>query len=242
MPTADSYAASAALRASAPVTVQDISTNTPIPFSAWDTMSAETQAKYNTVIVGTNPNNVHIITPTITATPVSAVVVGTGGSGNGNSSGSSLQNAVKIATSNLLVFDETSVDIESIAQMTLDDIGGQELLESTTTDMIYDLKTQAAGNQIISNLSSVQELYNSKTLISLQGTSEKYFANFAMDISKYIPLVPTSSSGSHVYIQTDSTTNLDSLIIEVVNIDLENNERVEVEILAYDDFYHDTIY
>jgi hypothetical protein len=56
-------------------------------------------------------------------------------------------------------------------------------------------------------------------------------------------------SNPHVYIVTPETSNdaindqlLDHLVIEIVNINVANNERVEVQILSYDELYNDTIY
>ena len=63
-----------------------------------------------------------------------------------------------------------------------------------------------------------------------------------MDINRYIPLEGSGLGGAHVYIQVDPLANQDSLIIDIVNLDLNNNERVEVEILAYGGLYDDTIY
>lgn len=190
-------------------------------------------------------------TPTGESTPDDGKTGGgeTGSGGNGSSGNSgNASSAIKIATSNLFVFDETAMSIDSMADLIFEEIGGRELIDITSNDLVYDLTSQAAANQPIKNLSAILERYNPKSLISLQGSSDVYFSdNFAMEISNYIPLVSTKATtldpnASHVYVEIDDTNNLDHLVIETVNIDLENNERVEVQILAYDSLHNGTIY
>lgn len=157
---------------------------------------------------------------------------------------------VKIATSNLFIFEEVGLTAETMTDLVFEDIGGRELIDIVSGDMVYDLATQAAPNQPIKNLSSIVERYSPKNLINLQGTSDKFFqSNFQIDINSYIPLGADVMDNPHVYIVTPQTSNdvvneqlLDHLVIEVVNINVANNERVEVQILSYDELYDDTIY
>lgn len=157
---------------------------------------------------------------------------------------------VKIATSNLFIFEEVGLTAETMTDLVFEDIGGRELIDIVSGDMVYDLATQAAPNQPIKNLSSIVERYSPKNLINLQGTSDKFFqSNFQIDINSYIPLGSDVMDNPHVYIVTPQTSNdvvneqlLDHLVIEVVNINVANNERVEVQILSYDELYDDTIY
>lgn len=157
---------------------------------------------------------------------------------------------VKIATSNLFVFEDIALTAETMTDLVFEDIGGRELIDIVSGDMVYDLATQAAPNQPIKNLSSIVERYSPQNLINLQGTSDKFFqSNFQIDINSYIPLGSDVVDSPHVYIVTPQTSSdaiteklLDHLVIEVVNLNVANNERVEVQILSYDDLYDDTIY
>lgn len=157
---------------------------------------------------------------------------------------------IKIATSNLFIFEDTPYTVESMTDLVFEDIGGRELIDIVPGDMVYNLSTQAAPNQPIKNLSSIVERYSPKNLINLQGTSDKFFeSNFQIEINSYIPPNSDIVDNPHVYIVTPESSNdtvneqlLDHLVIEVVNINLANNERVEVQILSYDDLYDDTIY
>jgi hypothetical protein len=157
---------------------------------------------------------------------------------------------VKIATSNLFIFEDIALTAETMTDLVFEDIGGRELIDIVSGDMVYDLATSAAPNQPIKNLSSIVERYSPRNLINLQGTSDKFFqSNFQIDINSYIPLGSDVMDNPHVYIVTPQTSTdtvneqlLDHLVIEVINVDVANNERVEVEILSYEDLYDDTIY
>lgn len=157
---------------------------------------------------------------------------------------------VKIATSNLFIFEDITLTAETMTDLVFEDIGGRELIDIVSGDMVYELSTQAAPNQPIKNLSSIVERYSPRNLINLQGTSDKFFqSNFQIDINSYIPPDSDVVNNPHVYVVTPQTSNdsgndqlLDHLVIEVVNINIANNERVEVQILSYDELYNDTIY
>lgn len=157
---------------------------------------------------------------------------------------------VKIATSNLFIFEDITLTAETMTDLVFEDIGGRELIDIVSGDMVYDLATQAAPNQPIKNLSAIVERYSPKNLINLQGTSDKFFqSNFQIDINSYIPMGSDVMDRPHVYMVTPENSNdvaneqlLDHLVIEVVNVNVANNERVEVQILSYNDVYDDTIY
>lgn len=180
------------------------------------------------------------------ATPLTGSGTGTNGS---DTTGNSSQD-VKIATSNLFIFEDTPLTAETMTDLIFEDIGGRELIDIVSGDMVYDLASSAAPNQPIKNLSSIVERYSPKNIINLQGTSDKFFqSNFQIDIGSYIPEDSDVISNPHVYIVTPSTRGdiidnslLDHLVIEVANINTANNEKVEVQILAYDELYNDTIY
>lgn len=189
--------------------------------------------------VGINYNG----TSGVNVTPVPPTSVGSGNSSS-NSSTTTTGNAstaIKIASSNLFVFSESSLAIESMTDAIFEDIGGHELIDITRTDLAYNIDSQTVDNQLIKNLSSLNDKYSPKSIASLQGTLEQYLTGFGISLNNYIPKEPSTDKG-HIYIdKVSGSPYLDSLIIEVVNIDLENNERVEVEILAYENLYTDII-
>jgi hypothetical protein len=155
--------------------------------------------------------------------------------------GPKVQN-VKIATSDLFIYPESGADIESMTSLIFEDLQGQELISMARSDMTYYLDGEVNKNQPIRNLSSLAREYSPQKMIGLQNTADQYFNTFPLDINRYIPFEGSGPANAHVYINDEEGVNQDSLIIDIVNLDLNNNERVEVEILAYEGLYDDTIY
>lgn len=155
--------------------------------------------------------------------------------------GPKVQN-VKIATSDLFIYSESGIDIEGMTALLFEDLQGQELINMARSDMTYYLDSEVNKNQPIRNLNSLAREYSPQKMIGLQNTADQYFNTFPLDINRYIPLEGSGPNNVHVYVKNDPGANQDSLIIDIVNLDLNNNERVEVEILAYEGLYNDTMY
>jgi hypothetical protein len=128
---------------------------------------------------------------------------------------------VKTATPDIILFDDGIVPIEVMADLIFEDIGGQELINIARNDIVNG---QKITYQPIKNLSRIEEQYNPNNIISLQDTSDKYFANFPIQLKDKIPNIGTGPDGRFVYF--DTTTN--DLVIELVNI--VGDEQVEIQI------------
>jgi hypothetical protein len=76
----------------------------------------------------------------------------------------------------------------------------------------------------------------------LPETIEKYFSNFSINFSIHVPEDGTGPEGQRVYLveQESATATVGDLIIDVVN--METNERVDIEILRSGAVLSDTIY
>lgn len=162
-----------------------------------------------------NPiNQINSIPPTpslvISATPVSTPIATT-----------VIVPAAKTAPIDTVLFDNSSVPIEVMTDLIFEDIGGQELINITRNDIING---QQISYSTIKNLASIQQQYNPNNIISLQSTSDKYFANFSIKLNEKIPNVGNGPSGSNVYI--DETTG--DLIIETINT--LSDEQVDIQI------------
>lgn len=155
--------------------------------------------------------------------------------------GPKIQN-VKIATSDIFVYSDSDLHIEDMNSLLFEDLAGQELISIARSDMTYYLDGEVNKSQPIRNLSSLARAYSPQKMIGLQNTADQYFNTFPIEINRYIPLEGSGPNNAHVYINTEPGANQDSLIIDIVNLDLNNNERIEVEILAYEGLYDDTIY
>ena len=140
--------------------------------------------------------------------------------------------SVKPATPEIFLPEE-QVSIELMTDLIFENIGGQELINISRTDLING---QNVIYQPIKNLTSLYFQYNPQNVLSLQNTSEEYFKKFPIKLSSKIPFCGNGPNCSFVYI--DPSTG--DLIIEVIN--MENDEQVEVQLLSGGNTFNDTIY
>lgn len=152
---------------------------------------------------------------------------------------SSSRPAVKVATPDLILFNESSVPVDALADLIFEDIGGQEIISIVRNDIVNG---QDVSYSLIGNLNGLERRYNSKNIFSLPETIEKYFSNFAIRFSTHVPENGTGPGGQRVYlVEEDSAiASVGDLIIDVVN--METNERVDIEILRSGVALSDTIY
>lgn len=153
-------------------------------------------------------------------------------------SGSSGQ-AIKIATPDIILFNEATIPIEVMADLLFEEIGGQEIISIARNDIVNG---QELSYSLIGNLNGLERRYNSKNIFSLPDTIEKYFSNFSIRFDIHVPEEGTGPEGQRVYIVQESTPTSvrGDLIIDVVN--METNERVDVEVLKSGRPFSDTIY
>jgi hypothetical protein len=186
------------------------STNTS---SVNNNQTVETNNTFNTSSVDYSPPPVSAepLTPATTATATATVV-----------------QPVKTAPIDTVLFNDDEVPIEVMTDLIFEDIGGQELINIARNDIING---QQVSYQPIKNLSSIQQQYNPNNILSVQSTSDKYFANFPIKLENKIPEAGTGPNNVHVYL--DSTTG--NLVIEAVNV--ESDEQIEVEITVSGTIY-----
>ena len=128
---------------------------------------------------------------------------------------------VKTAPIDTVLFNDDEVLPELMERLIFENIGGHELINIARNDIVNG---QTISYQPIKNLSSLQQQYNPNNILSLQATSDKYFANFAIKLENKIPNIGSGPSGSVAYV--DSLTG--SLVVDVIN--MESDEQVEIEI------------
>jgi hypothetical protein len=143
------------------------------------------------------------------------------------------ETSIKIATPDIVLFDEEGIEIEIMTDLIFEDIGGQEIINISRNDIVNG---QPVFYSPIKNLSKINLLYNSKNLLSVENTSDNYFNNFAIDLADKTPISGTGPNGESVYI--DEATG--DLTIELIN--MQRGEQVEVEVLQFGEILNDTIY
>ena len=135
---------------------------------------------------------------------------------------------VKTAPIDTVLFDDESVSIDIMTDLIFENIGGHELINIARNDIVNG---QQVSYQPIKNLSSIQQQYNPNNILSLQSTSDKYFANFAIKLENKVPDPGTGPNGSYVYLDSDTG----SMIVEAIN--LEVDEQIQIEITTSGTIY-----
>ena len=132
--------------------------------------------------------------------------------------------AVKIATSNLFVDQQTPTDAQSMTDLFFADIGGMELSSISRADLIGGKNVLY---QPIKDLADIARVYNPQTLLGLQDKTNPIFANFSIDFNKHVPNLVYVEAQVPVYFKDDTQ---EFIVIDVIN--MLKNERVEVEFLT----------
>jgi len=146
---------------------------------------------------------------------------------------STASEGVLAASKDIFVITDESLPIEIMTDLVFEDIGGQEIINISRSDIVSG---QNVIYQPIKNLTLLNYQYNPQNIISLQDTLESYFKKFPIQLDKKISTVGTGGNNETAYIDSDTG----NLIINVVN--LEKDEQVEVQILNGGDIFNDTIY
>jgi hypothetical protein len=126
-----------------------------------------------------------------------------------------------------------------MTDLLFEEIGGKEIISIARNDIVNG---QEISYNLIGNLNGLERRYNSKNIFSLPDTIEKYFSNFSIRFEIHVPEEGTGPNGQRVYIvqQSSTTASRGDLIIDVIN--METNERVDVEVLRSGLVLSDTIY
>jgi hypothetical protein len=135
---------------------------------------------------------------------------------------------VKTATPDIVLFDDSALPIEVMTDLIFENIGGQELISITRSDIVNG---QKISYQPIKNLSAIQQQYNPNNILGLQQTANRFFAGFSIKLEDRIPEVGNGLNGENVYF--DESTG--DLIIEFIN--LNNDEQIETQITVNGTIY-----
>jgi hypothetical protein len=127
---------------------------------------------------------------------------------------------IKTATLDIILFDEESVPTDGMFDQIFENIGGQELISITRSDIVNG---QKISYQPIKNLSAIQQRYNPNNILSLQQTADKFFAGFSIKLEDKVPQIGNGTNGENVYLNSTG-----DLIIEFININAD--EQIETQI------------
>lgn len=141
----------------------------------------------------------------------------------------------KAATPSLIALSNPEIDFDRMLDLVFEDIGGQELINISRSDIIN-------GEDVlytpIKNLKDLYIQYNPNNIVGLESTSDTYFKNFPIKLESKLPDLDsgTGPNGEVVYIDTETG----DLIINVLS--LESDEQVDVQILDSGEILNGTIY
>jgi hypothetical protein len=141
--------------------------------------------------------------------------------------------SVKPATPELIALSNPPMDIDIMADMIFENIGGQELINISRSDIVNG---QDVIYSPIKNLKDLYIQYNPNNIIKLESTADTYFKNFPIRLESKLPPYGTGPNGEVVYI--DPTTG--DLIINVSSLD--PDEQIDVQILNSGETLNGTIY
>ena len=166
--------------------------------------------------------------------------------------------SVKIATPDLIIFGDEVMSIETMTDLTFEDIGGYELATISRHDLINGQKVIYSP---IKNLTDLYLQYNPNNVLRLQ-SSDSYFKSLSLSIfdrlqncgTGYDISPPPPPSDNPGYIEKDlnkwiKTPNCKAVYIDpitgdlVINlINMKKNEQVETQVLSSGEIFSDTIY
>jgi hypothetical protein len=166
--------------------------------------------------------------------------------------------SVKIATPDLILFDEEKMDDDNMIDLVFEDIGGYELATISRHDLINGQKVVYSP---IKNLTDLYLQYNPNNVLRLQ-SSDSYFKSLSLSIFDRLPdcgtgytiSEPPAPEDNPEYIEKDlnkwiKTPNCKAVYIDpitgdlVINlINMKKNEQLEVQVLSSGDIFSDTIH
>lgn len=150
-----------------------------------------------------------------------------------STSSSAAKADIKIATPNLIIQGSELVPIEIMTDLIFEDIGGQEIITITRSDIING---QNVLYRPIKNLTMLSYQYSPQRVLGLQDTSKEFFDNFPIKLDTHVPSEGTGPSKEVVYLDPDTG----DLVINVTN--MEPNELVQVSLQSKGSQYNGTIY
>lgn len=143
----------------------------------------------------------------------------------------------KVADPQYVVSKDPATSTSEMEEALLQDIGGHEILSVMRRNVVDGTNIDY---QIVSGLDKLAEEYNSKTIMSIEDSSYRYFNLFGIRFENY---VPSQSALSLINTQLVNPVAIDannSLTIYVSNI--EDFYEVEVQSITSGELLRDTIY
>ena len=140
---------------------------------------------------------------------------------------------VKHAAPGDILIDDNELPIDLIIKLTLEKIGGIELISLVRHDTVNG---QNIVYRPIENVSQLAIEYNPQNLVKMPNSSDSYFDNFSIKLDSHMPQTTNILPPTAAYIDR----NTENVIIELVN--LKADYEIEVQMVSVGKVFDDTIY
>lgn len=153
---------------------------------------------------------------------------GSTGSISTETSVTNADDSVKVATPDLIIFDPNATSADAMADLIFENIGGEELLEISRSDLIN------SANVIFPRIKNVVRVVPPEAIDQMGGysdTADDDTNNYSLSLASYVPLYLDP-----IEIDQDSG----SILINTVNMTPEL--QIEVQFVANAKLFDDTIY
>lgn len=154
-----------------------------------------------------------------------------------NPTAASLGNSIKVATPDLIQFNEEAIPIEYMTDLLFEQVGGQEIISISRNDIVN-------GQQVlyrpIKNIPQVAASFSPLNMFAAIDDTNSYFKNFVIQFDTKVPEIGSNSSNNEVpeIIYIDETNG--NLVINTIN--MLSDEFVEVQVLTSEGPIGDIIY
>jgi flagellar biosynthesis GTPase FlhF len=140
---------------------------------------------------------------------------------------------VKYATPSDVLIDTNDLPVDLILKLTLEKIGGIELISLVRHDTING---QNIAYRPIKNVAQLAISYNPQNMVQVPDTAESFFKNFSIKLENHIPQDTNEFPPITAYI--DPTT--ENVIIDLINT--KSDYEVEIQMVSSGKVFNDTIY
>lgn len=127
--------------------------------------------------------------------------------------GPSTDRFVKVAPSDIIQFDDDSIEIALIQDLLYEDIGGTELVNISRTDLIDG---QEVIYSPIANLSVVRREYNPNNLIASSALSD-YFTRFGINLISRGMNEPYFDTNGDLVIEIDVVNSGEDIQVQIIS-------------------------
>jgi flagellar biosynthesis GTPase FlhF len=146
---------------------------------------------------------------------------------------SSTREPVKYATPSDVLIDTNDLPIDLILKLTLEKIGGLELISLVRHDTVNG---QNIVYRPVKNIPQLAIQYNPQNIVKMPDSADSYFKNFPIKLENYIQQTTNELPPLVAYI--DPVT--ENVIIDVVNT--KRDYEIEVQMVSSGKVFDDTIY